>query len=195
MTWLVFVLVSMADGRPTGLDSISPFAERRAPALASDALVVGAGALSVGVAAVPMLKRREWAPLAGTAAALAVTAGVTAATKHWVDRRRPYTWDETRLDASRHDYCASVRTPNDCNAFFSGHTSMTAVSAFAAVESLRRQGKLERRLGVAYGLAGAYTVAAGGLRVAAGKHHISDVAVGAAVGALGGTLVPRWFGP
>jgi membrane-associated phospholipid phosphatase len=38
-------------------------------------------------------------------------------------------------------------------------------------------------------------VAAGGFRVAAGKHHISDVAVGAAVGALVGTLVPRWFGP
>jgi len=195
VTWLVFVLVSMADSRPSGLDSVSPFSEIQAPALASDALVAGAGAVGLAVAAGPLWEHRDWVPLTGTATALAVTASVTVATKHWVDRRRPYTWDDTRVDYVRHDYCASVRTRYDCEAFFSGHTSMTAVSAFAAVEGLRRQGKLERGLGLAYGLAGTYTLAVGGLRVAAGKHHISDVAVGAAVGALVGTLVPRWFGP
>jgi membrane-associated phospholipid phosphatase len=53
-------------------------------------------------------------------------------------------------------------------------------------------GRLEssQDLTVAYTSAALLTVIAGSLRVAAGKHYVSDVAVGALVGSILGVLGP-----
>lgn len=80
---------------------------------------------------------------------------------------------------------------DDNTSFFSGHTALAfAIAVSAGTVAHRRGYRLEPVIWTT-GLAIAATT--GYLRMAADKHYLSDVAVGAAVGAAFGYLVPRWF--
>jgi membrane-associated phospholipid phosphatase len=181
-------------GPPGGVDSLSPLALQTRPALVSDVVVSGTMLGSVGAGAYAGLQQGDWRQLGSTAGVLLFTAGVTKLTKRQADRRRPYTWDPSHAAAGAPDYCAGTAPVklDDCKSFYSGHTALTAASSFSAVRSMHLSGRLEssQDLTVAYTSAALLTVIAGSLRVAAGKHYVSDVAVGALVGSILGVLGP-----
>jgi membrane-associated phospholipid phosphatase len=184
---------SMA-GPPGGVDSLSPLALKTTPALASDVVLGGTMLGSVGAGAFAGLRQGDWRQLGSTAGVLLVTGGLTELTKRQVDRRRPYTWDPSYAAAGAADYCAGTAPvkPDACKSFYSGHTAMTAASSFSAVRSMHLSGSLESAQDrtVAYTSAALLTVIAGSLRVVAGKHYVSDVAVGALVGTTLGVFGP-----
>ena len=191
MIALLLIGTAMADTQPTGLDALSPFEFRPRPAVVSDVMVGLGGASSLGLSAALAVQDRDWRTGAGTVSAMAVTASITKITKQLAQRRRPFTWDSSRSSYRADGYCSSPPSADDCKSFFSGHTSMSAVSAFSGVEALRASGRLPAHAGLAYGAAALYTAGVGSLRVAAGTHYVSDVVTGAVVGAAVGILVPR----
>lgn len=191
MISLLLVGAALADTQPTGIDALSPFEFRAKPARVSDVMLVLGGASSLGLSAALTVQDRDWWSGVGTISALAVTATVTEVTKQLAQRRRPFTWDTSRSSYRTDGFCSSPPSADDCQSFFSGHTSMSAVSAFSGVEALRSSGRLPAHSGLAYGAAALYTAGVGSLRVAAGKHYVSDVVTGAVVGAAVGILVPR----
>jgi membrane-associated phospholipid phosphatase len=190
---LLLIAAAHADSKPIGIDAISPFSYRPVPAVASDVLLGSAGVAAFGVAV------RDWkmggsaGALGGTTSSIVLTMAATEVTKRASDRRRPYTWDASRPQFRASGYCASGPPADDCKSFFSGHTSMLATSSFSAAEALRVSGELGDRVWLPYAAAGTLTLGMGALRVAAGKHYISDVAVGAAIGTATGVLIPRLF--
>jgi membrane-associated phospholipid phosphatase len=191
MISMLLVAAALADTQPTGIDAISPFEFRPGPALVSDAMVGLSGASSLGLSAALVVQEQDWQVGVGTVSAMAVTATITEFTKLLVERRRPFTWDTGRSSFRADGYCASPPSADDCKSFFSGHTSMAAVSSFSAVEALRSSGQLQSHIGFAYGVAALYTVGVGSFRVAAGKHYPTDVVLGALVGSVVGIVVPR----
>jgi membrane-associated phospholipid phosphatase len=97
--------------------------------------------------------------------------------KQLIRRQRPYARSHPDND------------PDDNKSFFSGHTALSVAGAVAA----RRMRSISGREGggtmadialVSAGVTGA-------LRVAARKHYVTDVAVGAVVGVAAGILVPK----
>lgn len=181
-------------GPPGGIDALSPHTVKSGPALASDIVfsstVVGAIGLGLGAG----MSHGDWGGLTATSGTLVVTAGLTEITKVLAGRRRPYTWDPTHAAAGVQDYCrgtAPVKS-DDCKSFFSGHTAITAASSFSAVRSMQLSGRLSSKqdMALAYASASLLTVGAGSLRVAAGKHYVTDIAVGALVGVGLGLLGP-----
>ena len=193
MIGLLLIAAAYADAKPAGLDARSPFVYRPAPALASDVLLGATSAGALGVAIADWKAGESPDAMVGTVASLTLTMAATELTKRVSGRRRPYTWDASRPEFQAAGYCESGPPIDDCKSFFSGHTSMVAVSSFSAAEALRASGELGERAWLPYAAAGTLTVGMGALRVAAGKHYISDVAVGAAVGTALGVLVPRLF--
>lgn len=181
-------------GPPGGVDSLSPLVPKARPALVSHVVVGGTALGSVGVGAFAGLRQDDWRQLSSTTGVLLVTGGLTELTKRLADRRRPYTWDPSHPAAGAPDYCARTAPvkPDDCKSFYSGHTAMTAASSFSAVRSMQLGGHLgsSQDRTMAYTSAALLTVIAGSLRVAAGKHYVSDVAVGALVGSTLGVLGP-----
>ncbi|MBC7692567.1 MAG: phosphatase PAP2 family protein [Methylotenera sp.] len=80
-----------------------------------------------------------------------------------------------------------VNSPGGYRSFYSGHTSLTMASLSAASMTLN----LRHHSGaLPWILTGAITLSVAAERVAAGRHFYTDVAVGAAAGALVGILVP-----
>lgn len=99
-------------------------------------------------------------------------------------RQRPYA-----------HYAADPNAPitqEDNLSFFSGHSSLTfSIAVGAGMLALHRGYKLAPVIlggGIAIGATTAY------LRMAADRHYFTDVLTGAAVGALGGWLIPRITG-
>ena len=82
-----------------------------------------------------------------------------------------------------------VESPGGYRSFYSGHTSLvfSALTATAVTLDLRYHAGIWPWL-VAAGVGLSVAVE----RVAAGRHFYTDVAVGAAAGALIGTLIPLW---
>jgi membrane-associated phospholipid phosphatase len=170
-----------------GLDAaMSPFAYRQAPAVVSDALLYTS---LIGAVAVPVaLDTRD--SLGGTLSlsrsvsglgATGLTLGSTFLTKSLVCRPRPYTYDPAN---THHE-------DDDRASFFSGHTASAAVGSFSvATFAWLESGRDPLVAGIAFGSAGVWTATMGGLRVAAGKHYLSDVLVGGAVGAAAGVGIP-----
>ena len=82
--------------------------------------------------------------------------------------------------------------PEDNLSFFSGHSSIAfSIAVSAGIVARRRGYALEPAIwasGLALAGATAY------LRVAADRHYVTDVAVGSAIGALGGYVVPQLSG-
>ncbi|MBI2895640.1 MAG: phosphatase PAP2 family protein [Deltaproteobacteria bacterium] len=123
-----------------------------------------------------------WQDAAVVFEAYAIDALLVSLTKFAVRRPRPYVYDPARPMDQR-------GKPGAALSFFSGHASLAFTGATAFAEVFRR-----RHDGVAVpvvyasGLGLAAVVAL--CRILAGKHYLSDVLVGAAVGASLGILVP-----
>ena len=100
-----------------------------------------------------------------------------------VRRDRPYTYfDESELDQKLQD--------DRWNSFPSGHTSAAFCGATFS-SYLFTQIYPDSKWKVPF-IAGAYTLAAGtaALRIASGKHFLTDVLAGAAIGSFSGFIVP-----
>jgi membrane-associated phospholipid phosphatase len=112
--------------------------------------------------------------------AVVYTSLATQLVKSVVARQRP---------AVRYAAEPTPANPEDNLAFFSGHSSFAFALAVSAGTVARRRGYALEPAIWASGLALAGATAY--LRVAADRHYVSDVAIGSAVGALGGYLVPQ----
>lgn len=107
----------------------------------------------------------------------------TQATKYFVARARPYT-----IGASPELLAAGTDPPDAMLSFFSGHTNFTFAVATSGATIMTLRGYRHAWVAWLVGLPLAATTAV--LRVAADKHWLSDVLVGAAVGAGVGALLP-----
>jgi len=104
------------------------------------------------------------------------------ATKFAVGRQRPFV-----------HYATGPRTANsdDNLSFYSGHTALAfAVATASGTVASRRGYKLAP---VVWGVGLTLATTTGYLRIAADKHYLSDVLVGAVLGSAAGVLVPRWL--
>jgi membrane-associated phospholipid phosphatase len=120
------------------------------------------------------------------AEAWVVAAGATQLTKMLVGRERPF------VHALPPEQKLRTAQPSDNNlSFFSGHTS----SVFALTAAAGTIGTMRgyRWAPLAWGAGGAVAVTTGYLRIAADKHWLTDVLVGAVVGAGIGFAVPFFF--
>jgi membrane-associated phospholipid phosphatase len=123
---------------------------------------------------------------------LAVTAAVQGLTNVLVSRERPYGREcGASLDASSDDCTRAGRY----RSFFSGHTSM-AFAAAASTCAHHRYLRLHGDRGVdAVPCVAGFLLAGttGALRLAADRHYVSDVLIGATVGTLIGYGIPYLF--
>lgn len=117
-----------------------------------------------------------------------VTAGVTELTKMLVGRERPFV----------HELLPGQKPPTpqaaDNNlSFFSGHTSeaFALVAASGTIATMRGY----RWAPLVWSAGGALAATTGYLRIAADKHWLTDVVVGALVGTSIGFAVPYFFHP
>jgi hypothetical protein len=114
------------------------------------------------------------------------------AAKFIARRERPFTRDLS--DTERQEICQSKRDCVDLNlSFYSGHSTMGFVVAVAAGTIAKERGYESATATYSIGLLGAGLTAY--LRVAAGKHYLSDVTLGALMGAGIGYLVPTYLQP
>lgn len=118
---------------------------------------------------------------------LLATAALTDATKRFFNRPRPYA--QFCEPSGRED----LQRPDAHRSFFSGHTSKAFAGAVAAGSLAHYRGLPNEGWIWAAGLTTATTT--GVLRIVADKHYATDVAVGAAAGALMGWLLPRLHRP
>jgi membrane-associated phospholipid phosphatase len=114
---------------------------------------------------------------------MVLNAGFTQITKALVDRPRPYAYT-TNSDPQ------TVTGKEPLRSFFSGHTSYTAASLFFIAKVYHDYHPHSPWRYVLWGNAAVTPAVTGFLRVRAGKHFPTDVAVGYAVGAATGILVP-----
>lgn len=101
--------------------------------------------------------------------------------KEKICRKRPYMHVGRLPGAGNDDYAS----------FFSGHTAIAGFGSFSLVSNLYIEldhDPVVRDVG--YPLAALWTGTMGAMRMAAGKHYLSDVLLGGASGALAGALVP-----
>lgn len=115
---------------------------------------------------------------------LVLNNGLTSLTKNIVRRPRPYLYN--------------VQVPMELKvtkgarkSFFSGHTSNTAVVSFMTATFFSDYYEGSDMKPLVWGLAAAIPAYTGMQRIRAGKHYLTDVLVGYAVGAFVGVLVPR----
>jgi membrane-associated phospholipid phosphatase len=127
-----------------------------------------------------------WADAGLVLEATATTVVATHLTKKMVRRPRPY--------ALRGDPPPGVDLASGYSrqSFFSGHSSTTFALAVASGTIAYRRDRGNAGFVLGSGLALAATT--GYLRIAAERHYLTDVLVGAAVGSLAGYLVPRLHG-
>jgi membrane-associated phospholipid phosphatase len=129
----------------------------------------------------------------GTDMLLIAEAGVIAAdvnqlTKLLVGRERPFAHARTPEEKK-----LTPAAPDDDLSFFSGHTS----EAFALAAASGTVGELRgyRLAPLAWGVGGAFAAASGYLRIAADRHWLTDVLVGAVIGVGIGVGIPCIFHP
>jgi len=128
---------------------------------------------------------RKDAPKIGLllAESIAVTNGITGMTKRLVKRNRPYMYNPDVPLSEK-------QTVNGRFSFFSGHASFSATVSFFTARVYCDYHPDSRYKPLVWGLAATLPAATSYLRYKAGKHFISDVATGYAVGALVGYFVP-----
>ena len=120
------------------------------------------------------------------AQSLFLTLGFTNFTKVLVGRPRPYLYSNNASDNYK------LKKDNR-KSFFSGHTSVSAVSWFlmaSMYEDYRPGSNISPYLWTSAFLVPAYTAYC---RYDAGKHFLSDVVAGYLVGSAIGVLVPKWY--
>jgi membrane-associated phospholipid phosphatase len=117
-----------------------------------------------------------------------IAADVNQLTKFLVGRRRPF------VDRLPPEENVATRAPADNNlSFFSGHTAETF--ALAAASGTIGELRGYRWAPAAWGVGGAFAAVTAYLRIAADRHWLTDVLVGAVVGAGIGIAVPYFFHP
>ncbi len=155
----------------------------------SDLLFYGAALWSSATVLLPAIKENRWQASIPTAVMWvemnALTLVSTEWTKNFISRPRPFAYySAAPLEA---------RTGVDARkSFFSGHTSMTAANSFYAAKifaDLYPDSKMKPWVWAAAAVIPAVTAQQ---RMAAGKHFLSDVLVGYAVGAFMGWGIPHW---
>jgi membrane-associated phospholipid phosphatase len=134
----------------------------------------GAGDLDAGLVDVVLV-----------AEATAIAMNLNQLVKFSVGRQRPFVRYGNRVEPGR------APDPDDNLSFYSGHTTFTFALAAAAgtVSDLRGYRSAPWVWAAGLGLA----ATTGYLRIAADKHYLTDVLVGAATGLAVGIAVPRLF--
>ncbi len=117
--------------------------------------------------------------------ALGVTVLLTAATKHLVQRPRPYVYHP---DPAVQAYAAD-QGDDAYLSFFSGHAAFSFASAVAGAYLFGLSSPDPNASALVWGLEMAMATATAHLRVRAGKHFYTDVLVGAVVGSGVSALV------
>ncbi len=196
-------------GRPGGLDSSSPFRDtcrydqNCGAKRVSDAVLAGSFAAGLGITAGLALDRLPYAdetlspdpilvgePLIGWSMATLPTLLTWQITRAVERRPRPFTYDEAYLKDYEDGLIAPRSRRNHTSSFFSGHTSLTAANLFAVSTLVAIEPDLRPYSVPLYVGALAGTVIVGAARVQAGYHYLSDVTVGAVVGAGFGIIGP-----
>jgi len=146
-----------------------------------------------GSAALPLLflshqnSKSEFFPLfVMTSEAILITGGLTLAGKEIFNRTRPFVYNPEVANDEKF-------TRNAHLSFFSGHTSVTATFSVLVAKVINDYHPHLKK-GIKTGLwsfALTLPAAIGYLRVEGGRHFITDVAVGYAIGAVVGYLVPQ----
>lgn len=128
---------------------------------------------------------RKDAPRVGLllAESLALTNGITGMTKRLVKRNRPYMYNPEVPISDK-------QSINGRFSFFSGHASFSATVSFFTARVWCDYHPDSRLKPVVWSVAATLPAATGYLRYKAGKHFLSDVVTGYAVGALVGYFVP-----
>lgn len=166
----------------SGLDALVPAHEDDGAALASDVVLYGTMGAALGATVLQGARHDQ----AGThalvyAETFALNGLFTETLKLAVRRPRPY----TALDGAG--------VPDDLDremSFPSGHTSFVASTAFCAARAWHMSGATPAQAAIGYGAATALTGTVATLRVAAGRHHPTDVLAGALLGGAVGFVVP-----
>jgi membrane-associated phospholipid phosphatase len=115
---------------------------------------------------------------------LLITYGLTTLAKSTLKRNRPFVFNEdVPLEKKL--------TPDSRFSFFSGHTSATSTATFFTAKVWSDYHPDSKWKPVVWTAAATIPAVTGYLRVKAGKHYVSDVTVGYAVGALVGYFVPH----
>lgn len=113
-----------------------------------------------------------------------LNAGVTNITKELVKRKRPFVYNP--------DVPVSYKLKRDASSsFFSGHTSMTATSSFLTASMLQSQVSNNEAKAMIWIGGASIPAIVGYLRWKGGKHYLTDILVGYAVGAAIGILIPK----
>jgi membrane-associated phospholipid phosphatase len=186
--------ISDCRGRDTSLPGIDAGLRRRlvaktaegraSAARISDATLAASFAYPYGVALGAGGEGRDLLVVSGS---LLATAALTDAAKRFFNRPRPYAHFCEPGRAEDLEHAAAHLS------FFSGHTSVAFAGAVAAGSLARYRGLRNEGWVWAAGLTLATTT--GVLRVVADEHYATDVAAGAATGALVGWLLPRLHRP
>lgn len=114
----------------------------------------------------------------------ALTTGITNLTKVLVRRTRPYVYNPNAPMAKKMEGDARL-------SFFSGHTSVSASMSFFTAKVYHDYNPTSRARPYIWATAALVPAVTGFLRWRAGKHYITDIVVGYAVGALVGIGVPE----
>jgi len=113
-----------------------------------------------------------------------LNAALTGLSKELAKRKRPFVYNETVANSKK-------LTGDALTSFFSGHTSVVAVSTFTTAKIYSDYHPDSKALPYIWTAAAAIPALTAYLRVKGGKHFLSDVVVGYLVGAGIGFLVPH----
>lgn len=114
-----------------------------------------------------------------------ITEGITASTKSWIARTRPFIYNPSvDLDEKTN---RSARL-----SFISGHTSSVAMTSFFTAKVVTDYFPQIKNKPLIWTGAALLPAATAYFRYRGGKHFISDVVAGYAVGALAGILIPHF---
>ncbi len=150
--------------------------------VAGDVLIVADGVAAIVVDALDVRDARETAvDLVVIGEATLVTGALTTAAKYATSRPLPAVVNNQDP--------ALARRSAGYRAFWSGHAAIGATLAVSLAETMRLRHEAASRWILAGGLA--VTAGASALKLAAGEHYLTDVVVGAIVGAGVGWLIPR----
>jgi len=114
---------------------------------------------------------------------LSVTGLVGTSATYFVNQYRPYTYTSSTSMSQKMNQNAE-------NSFFAGHVEVIATSTFFISEVYADYYPDSKVKWLFFGLSGVATAGMGYMRIVGGMHFLSDVFLGAGVGALSGILVP-----
>lgn len=150
----------------------------------SDGIMIGTGVLPLLFLA-DKRSRKDFAKVSAIyAEVFLVNVGLTNLTKELVKRKRPYLYNP--------DVPIGKKLNKDSqHSFFSGHTSLTAAMTFGFAQMYSDYFPNSPAQPGVWFAAAVVPLIVAILRNRAGKHYWTDVAVGYAVGASVGILIPR----